>query len=149
MTTEQNKEKQSSELEAVLAQLSRDQIRFIVARQEFSTDKEAAESIGIKPNTVSQWKTKKVPIDKAARLMALDGLVTAQYIRRRNLAKAMAVKVSGLDSDGEKVRQDVASEIIEWEMGKAMQRNEHGGHDGGPIPVQLIGIGGIDPDTDI
>jgi len=146
MTTLQKKaEKSTSELDLVLSELTNDQIRFVVVRQEYSTDKEAAEAIDILPNTVYKWK-RSSPIDEAVRLMALDGLVTAQHIRRRNLAKAMAVKVSGLDSDVEKLRQDVATELIEWEMGRATQRNEHGGSDGGPIPVQVIQVVGADPD---
>ena len=125
MKDQANQEKSSSdELGQVVARLTTDQIRFVVARQEFSTDKEAAVEIGIKPDTVYQWKHKGAPIDQAVRLMALDGIVVASELRRRNLAKAMAVKVAGLDSIKENTRQGVATEIIEWEMGKATQRNE-------------------------
>jgi len=48
------------------------------------------------------------------------------------------VKVKGLDSVDEALRQRVASEIIEWEMGKATQRQEVSGRDGGPLKVQYI-----------
>jgi len=125
----------SSELGQALARLSTDQIRFVVARQEFSTDKEAAQEIGVKPDTVYQWKHKGVPIDEAVRLMAADGVVVAMELRRRNLAKAMAVKVAGLDSGKEQMRQNVATEIIEWEMGKPMQKQEITGKDGGPLEI--------------
>lgn len=122
MMEEENQGKSSSDqLRQVLDKLSTDQIRFIVARQEFSTDKETAKQIGIKPDTVSQWKYKGVPINEAVRLMAMGGLVVAQEMRRRSLAKAMLVKVEGLDENDTRVRQNVATEIIEWEMGKAKQ----------------------------
>jgi hypothetical protein len=122
--TEQGKST-SEQLEAVLGQLSSDMIRFIVARHEYPTDKEAAEAVGVKPNTVYQWKARyNKPIDEAVHLMAVDGLVVASELRRRNLAKAMAVKVAGLDSTKENTRQNVATEIIEWEMGKPTQRQE-------------------------
>jgi len=124
-----------------LGKLSTDQIRFVVARQEFATDKEAAQEIGIKPDTVYQWKHRGSPIDQAVRLMALDGIVVAKELRRRNLAKAMAVKVAGLDSAKEPTRQSVATEIIEWEMGRATQKQEVSGPEGGPIELEL------DPDT--
>ena len=58
MTTEdqEREEKYTSEqLTAVLEQLSVDQIRFIVARQEFATDKEAADAVGISAQTVYRW----------------------------------------------------------------------------------------------
>lgn len=106
---------------ATLRQLTVDQIRFVIARQESGSDKEAAESISVSPNTVKDWKYKGAPIDEAVRLMACDGLVVARELRRRHLAKAMAVKVRGLDSEDERLRQNVATEVIEWELGKATQ----------------------------
>ena len=75
----------------------------------------------LKPDTVSYWKRKGAPIDQTVKMMIADGLVTALHIRKRNLAKAMAVKVAGLDSDDERLRQGVATEVIEWETGKAKQ----------------------------
>ena len=125
MSDDQKQPKSTSDdLAVLIADLSTDQIRFVVARNEFATDKETAEAIGVKPSTVKRWKYDGAPIDQAVRLMALDGIVVASELRRRNLAKAMAVKVAGLDSIKENTRQGVATEIIEWEMGKATQRNE-------------------------
>jgi len=99
----------------------------VIARQDCSFDKDAAEAIGISARTVKQWKADGAPIDDAVRLMALDGLIVATELRRRHVAKAMAVKVAGLDEDDNKLRQGVATEIIEWEMGKATQRTEESG----------------------
>jgi len=134
----------SDQLAAALAQLTTDQIRFVVARQECPTDKEAAEAIGLKPDTVYHWPD---TVKEAVRLMASDGIVVATHVRRRNLAKAMLTKVAGLDSIDEQVRQRVATEIIEWEMGRATQPvDQHTEHSGG---VSVIAIGGINPDEDI
>jgi len=133
MTQEENKKNQeksstdSARLKVILDCLSLEQIRFITARQECATDKEAAEAIGIKPDTVYQWKHKGIPIEEACQLMAYDGLITALHIRKRNLVKAMMVKVAGLDLDDDSLRQRVATEIIEWETGKANQPIEHKG----------------------
>ena len=117
-------ESTTERLEVTLAQLTTDQIRFVVARQEFSKDGEAARECSLSPSTIKGWKYKGVPIDEAVQLMAADGVVVARELRRRNLAKAMAVKVAGLDSDKEGMRQSVSTEIIEWEMGKATQKQE-------------------------
>jgi len=126
---DKSRENSTSALSQVLSALSVDQIRFVIARQECNTDKEAAESLGLRPATVAQWKYLGAPIDEAVHLMALDGLVVAQHVRRRNLAKAMLVKVGGLDlADDERLRQSVATEIIEWELGKAKQGMEHSGN---------------------
>ena len=139
-TTKEKQEKASSEeLDRVLSELTADQIRFVVARQEHKTDKDAAESLEMRPNLISRWKHNGVPIDRAVQLMAIDGLQTALHVRGRNLAKAMLVKVAGLDSDDERLRQGVATEIIEWEMGKAMQPQRHEGTgEGGAITVQQV-----------
>jgi len=47
----------------------------------------------------------------------------------------MAIKLAGLDNRDERVRQAVATEIIEWELGKATQRQEHTGAEGRPIEI--------------
>ena len=127
----------TEELEAVLARLTVDQMRFVIARQEHSSDKDAAESLRISPATVKAWKHKGYPIDEAVRLMAHDGLIMARTMRRRNLAKAMAVKVAGLDNGDDKLRQGVATEIIEWEMGRATQHVEN--TNDGKITIEVTG----------
>jgi hypothetical protein len=119
---QENPEKPSSDqLFEVLEQLSIDQMRFVVARQEFATKKEAAISLGIEPDTVYHWP--KV-VDEAIRLTALKIHEAAVELRRRNLFKAMLIKVSGLDSKDVSIQQKVATEIIEAELGKSMQRQE-------------------------
>lgn len=139
MSQENQVNSSSEKLREILTELTTDQVRFIIARQDTATDKGAAEIIGVSPDTISYWKRGGAPIDEAVRLMAFDGLVAALHIRRRNLAKAMAVKVAGLGSDDERVRQSVATEVIEWELGKATQRKEHSGPGGGPIETKADG----------
>lgn len=112
----------SNDLERLVGALSVDQIRFVVARQQFSTDKEAAESLDISPATVKRWKYEGVPIDKAVHMLAAEGIIVAKEMRKRNLAKAMLVKVAGLDEDDTRLRQSVATEIIEWELGTATRK---------------------------
>jgi len=134
-------ENTTEHLVEVIGQLTTDQMRFVVARQEHSSDREAAEAIEVSPETVKNWKRGgNTLIDDAVRLMAMDGIVMATEMRRRNLAKAMGVKVKGLDSESERTRQGVASEIIEWEMGKAKQTVDSmvSGPGGGPVDV-IIG----------
>lgn len=108
----------SEQIDAILSRLSKDQIRFIVALQEYPSKREAAEAIGLKPDTVYRWNGE---IEEAARLMAQERLEAAKALRRNALIKAIMVKLSALDSDDESVRQKAATEVIEWEMGKAGQ----------------------------
>jgi len=119
----------SENLSDVLDKLTLDQIRFVIARQECSTDREAARKIGMSESTVYRWPDE---VKRAVHLMAQDGIVTALKLRRKSLAKAMLIKIKGLDSRSEKTRQSVSTEIIEWELGKAAQSVNVGGN-GQPI----------------
>ena len=118
------------DLEELLAQLTVEQIRFVVARQEHNTDKAAAKAAGVPAGSIKNWKHRGVPLDEAVKLMAMDGVVAALHIRRKGLAKAMAIKYGGLDSKKEHIQQSVATEFIEWELGKAKQRQEITGAEG-------------------
>jgi hypothetical protein len=147
MTDQQEKKKDKKglgsaieSLEDIIQRLSVDQIRFVTLRQEFSSDKETAEELDISPSTVKNWKYDGVPINQAVKLMVFDGLIVAAEIRRRSLAKAMLVKRAGLESDDERVRPGAATEIIEWEMGKATGRQEISGPGGAPIKTQQVAL---------
>lgn len=131
---------ENSRLSEIESQLTLTQLRFLVARVECKSDKEAAEMIGVTPAAVKSWNAdgSKELIDEALKLMVHDGIVTALEIRRRNLARAMAVKASGLDSNDERIRQASATEIIEWELGKATQKQEVSGKNGEPIQMQSM-----------
>ena len=124
MTTNDNNPQhidEIAELDAILQTLTVDQLRYLVARNEFSSIKDAANAIGVPYGTVTHWPDS---VERAARLMALDGVHVAREMRRRALPKAMAVKVAGLESKDEKIRQGVSTEIVEWEMGKAVSKTE-------------------------
>ena len=110
----------SKRIEEILGQLTNDQLRFVVARLQSRTDKEAAKVINIPANTVYSW-TNKAEIDEAIMLIDAEPLDAAREIRKKNLVKAMMVKARGLDSKDERLAQAAATEIIEWELGKAKQ----------------------------
>ncbi len=111
----------SSELNEVLLALTPDQLRFVVEMPNHSSKKACAEAIGIHPNSVYNWGD---DVDRAIELMRLDVVAGALAIRKKNLAKAMMVKVAGLDEDNDVLRQKVATEIIEWETGRATQKTD-------------------------
>jgi transposase len=123
----------TTELDEILKTLSVDQLRYIVARQEYSSKRDAAKAINMSYSTVTKWDER---VDRAAELMALDGVHVARAILRKTLPKAMAVKAGGLDSDNERIRQDAATEIIDREFGKSVQKNELTGKDGGAIQIE-------------
>ena len=105
-------------LRAALSELSVDQLRWVVARLECSTDKEAAERIGVTPATVYRWPAS---VREAPRLLALDGVLTARQVLRRCVAKAAQVLVATLDDDDPRVRLRAAREILNRELGRPKQ----------------------------
>lgn len=104
-------------------QLSYNQLRFVAARLECDTDKEASLKIGLLPTTVSAWPEREL-IREALTLMTQQATQGARAILQRNAIKAALVKSKGLDSDDPKVAQQAASDILSWVIGKPTQRNE-------------------------
>jgi hypothetical protein len=133
---QQNPQKSISErIDEILGKLSKDQVRFVVALQEYPTKKEAAHAIGLQADTVYRWNGE---IEEVARLMAHERLEAAKVLRKNALIKAIMVKIAGLDSGDEALRQKVATEIIEWELGKALQKQELAGPDGDRLIIQYV-----------
>ena len=121
------------------------QKRFAVAMLDYPTKKEAAEAIGISPQTAYNWNG---AVDTVVELMAENAALSALSIVLANTNKAAMVKAAGLDSDNEKIAQDAASEILDRALGKATQRNEVTGKDGEPLRVKFIDYGLDDSSTD-
>jgi hypothetical protein len=115
-------------------ELTPTQRRFVVAMTEHPTKKEASNAIGISPNTAYNWP----PVVDEAVSYAVNNVALATLgILQANAIKAAMVKTKGLDSDDEKISQAVATEIIDRNLGKAIQRNELTGKDGDVIRVTL------------
>lgn len=104
-------------------QLTETQWRFVTAMVENPkfTKKEAAEHIGVEANTVYKWPDY---VKEAVLLSRQDIHNAALGMRRQAVLKAIAVKLALLDSDDEGIRSKAATEIIEWELGKALQRSD-------------------------
>ena len=115
----------SGNISEIFSQLTKDQLRFVVAMQECGSKKEAAKNIKVPVKTVYNWPP---IVDEAVKLLALDVAEAARQMRKSALAKAVAVKIAGLDSADERVRQAAATEIIEAELGKARQSIELDGN---------------------
>jgi uncharacterized protein YecA (UPF0149 family) len=114
----------SEQFAEIWRKLGYNQRRFVVASLEFPTKKEAALAIGIEPDTVYRWPN---IVDKAIELAHEETRETAIGMLAESLTKSVMVKIAGLDSDSEKIRQDVATEIIDRLLGRAAQPMTHTG----------------------
>ena len=111
-----------------------DQLRYIAIRFEYSTKKEAAEAIGLEADTVYHWPKE---IDEVLHLIAIEAEAAARAILKQSLIKAAMIKVSGLDSRDERIRQGSATEVLDRQLGKAILRQEITGAEGGAIPLRI------------
>lgn len=134
----QQETSQNQHTNDIFAQLSDSQWRFITAMVENPSwsKKEAAEYIEITPSTVYRWPEY---VDEALALARRDIHNAAITMRRQMLLKAMAVKLKLLDSADESIRSKAASEIIEWELGKATQTTDITS-DGKPLTIGIVGM---------
>ena len=140
---ENGENKTNHEFSQVWARLTESQRRFAVAMLDHKTKKDAAEFIGLSRNTVYAWGS---DVDEAIEMMRLDAAAAAVDMLAGAVVKATMIKLAGLDSDDERLRQSVASEIQDRIMGKPKQSIENTGKDGGPIRIESVKIGGLDVD---
>ena len=124
----------SERFSEVWRELSHNQRRFVVAMRQCSTKAEGAKLIQLEPDTVYRWPAL---VDEAIDLMD-DSIKDASVeILSFAAAKAAMLKVGGMDSDDEKVRQDSASEILDRVLGRPQQAIKHEGTgEGGAIIVE-------------
>jgi hypothetical protein len=127
---------EKSRLQTILAQLSKDQLRFVVAMQEHKTKDAAAKALHLKPDTVYHWDVEL--IEEAINLMAMSIVDSAMEQHRLAANKAAAVRVAGLDSKNEIVRQRAAADILDRILGKVSQGVEVTGKDGGGLVVTIV-----------
>jgi len=101
----------TSELSGILKQLTADQLKFVAARLNARTDKDAAETIGIPSQTVYNWSNKSA-VDEAVKLAQLDTIEVARERLRRLLVTAIDVIEDEMKEDG-KHRLDAAKEVFD------------------------------------
>ena len=112
------------------AALTRNQRRYVIAMLDSSTKKEAAELIGMKPDTIYHWKA---DVDSLIAVIEADRQAAALVILSNQAPMAAMVKVAGLESGNESIRQGASSEILDRVLGKPMQRQEITGKGGDPL----------------
>jgi len=113
--------------------LTRNQQRFCIAMLECPTKKDAAIAVGLEPQTVYRWPDE---VDRVIEQLIHSAAGSAYEILKDSVVKAAAIKHAGLDSDDERTRQGVSTEILDRVLGRALQRQEISGPEGGPIPTE-------------
>jgi len=136
----------NDKFQAIWRKLTRNQRRFVIGMTEHGSKKSCAIAMKLKPPTVYGWPDY---VDEAVELYQEHIVDAATGILADAIADAAMVKALGLESGDERIKQKASTEILDRYFGKAKQRTEHTGEDGGPVTVKLVSLGGIDPDEDI
>jgi len=108
------------ELQRILQSLSMLQLRWLIARTEVDTDKEACERIGIAYHSCMRWPNRN-DIHRALRLMMYDKLDAARELLKRSMVEAVEELRRELDDPSPRIRQRAAIEILDRTMGRAVQ----------------------------
>jgi len=107
----------------LITSMTSKEIRLAVALMDEDVIAEGCRKIGVNPQTVyNHWDLDRVK--ELRDRMRVEAVEVALAMRHQNLNKAMATKVKLLESLDEAVRGKAATEIIEWELGKAVQRRD-------------------------
>ena len=132
------KQEESTEikrLQELVKGFTSDQLAYLAIRPFVRWDKDAAETMGVSPETISRWEN-KADVDDALRLMRLDGVIVAGEILRQHVPLAANELANQVAHRNVTIRHKAATEILDRAMGKAITRAEISGPDGRPIETK-------------
>ena len=106
---------------------------YVLARSDAFSNNEALRICGFSKGWLTNRDIEK--LNARAESLRKDKAIRAAMILSEAVEEAARVKAAGLKSRDERVKQAVATEIIDRELGKVPQRTELTGVDGGAIEV--------------
>ena len=113
------------ELQAILDKLEDRELDYVLERSKVSKDSEAFRAMGISPSTFYGWdKERREYLAETAQRLKRANAVRATMVLQGAVEKAAQVKVSGLESRKDNVKQGAATEILDRMLGKPTQRQE-------------------------
>lgn len=113
--------------------------QWVYARATVRSDKGAYEAIGVSRSAFYKWpEAERDVLREMAQRLKADVQLRIMQMLEDAAEKAARVKVDGLGSRNELVRQGVASEILDRILGKPTQRQEVTGAAGGPVVSEVV-----------
>ena len=109
---------------------------YVLARSDAFSNNEALRICGFSKGWLNNRDAEK--LNARAESLRKDKAARAAMILSEAVEEAARVKAAGLKSRDERVKQAVATEIIDRELGKVPQKAEVSGVDGGAIEVRLV-----------
>jgi len=114
-----------SELGTILDGLEDVKLDFVFERSKSRSDAQALKKVGVASSTFYKWPaTERKRLADLAQEVKRNRTIQALRIIDAAAEKAAEVKVAGLDSRKEYIRQNTASEILDRTVGKTPERHE-------------------------
>lgn len=134
VATNSGQQEMPTNINDLLRDASPEQRKWVAARLLVTSDAAAARDVHVDPTTVCRWSN-KAQLDAAVELLLVNVQEAAKLHLQNAGTEAARVKVDGLKSRKENIRQDVATEILDRLIGKAAQPIT--GPEGGALIVNI------------
>ena len=110
------------DLQTLLDQLEDRRLDYVLARSRVTSDKQAYEGVGLHKSVFYSWSTEEREKlnDLAQRVKRATAIIAIRTLQEA-AEEAAKVKVGGLRSKNEHIKQDAASEILDRTVGKSTQ----------------------------
>lgn len=122
-------------LDSLFEGLDERETAYVLARSECVSNSEALRKCGKSEGWL--YKRDIEDLNTRADVLRKDKAIRASMILAEAVEEAAKVKAAGLKSRDERVKQAVATEIIDRELGKVPVKSEITGKDGGVIVVEF------------
>ena len=133
----------STDVNKFLDTVSPEKRQWVIERLTAKSDAAAARAVNRDPATVCRWPEKK-QLDWAVNELLKHPQQQALEILTQAVIDAARAKAEGIqykDKEGnDRWNQGVASEVLDRVLGGPVQRSEHAGPEGGPIPLEMISV---------
>jgi hypothetical protein len=124
-------------LDSVFEGLDERETAYVLARSDAVSNSEALKKCGMSEGWL--YKRNYEDLNARADILRKDKALRAALILGEAVEQAAKVKVAGLKVRDERIKQAVATEILDREFGKPTQRQEVTGKDGGVIVINMTG----------
>jgi hypothetical protein len=124
------------DLHTVLSQLQDNRLDYVRARSLVNSDAQAIKDAGIPRATFYRWSAEeREKLNEMAQQLKRATVARAIMALQAAAEEAAQVKIAGLKSRDERLKQSAATEILDRNIGKPSQSIKLGGDGGEPIKV--------------
>lgn len=128
-----------SDLRTELDSLTDQRLDYVLARSRVNSDSHALRDAGISRSTFYGWTLEeREHLNELAQRVKREAALRAMMVIQEAAEAAAQVKVGGLKSKNEHIKQDAATEILDRIVGKAINKTEVSGSGGSDLIVRIV-----------